>query len=123
MQPMAGGIFVLDDDNDLRRVLVDLIHRTTGRECIGLATLADLRAHREQVMGCSLGIIDVNLGSNEPSGLDVFAWLRAERFAGRIVFLTGHAATNPLVRRAGELGNTTVLEKPLQMARLLELLK
>jgi FixJ family two-component response regulator len=73
-------------------------------------------------MGCALGILDVNLGSDEPSGLDAFAWLRAERFPGRIVFLTGHAATNPLVRRAGEMGDVAVLTKPLQMPKLLELL-
>jgi DNA-binding NtrC family response regulator len=119
---MSGNIFLLEDDNDLREVLVDLIRRSTKRECIGLRTLNDLRAQREAVLRCSLGILDVNLGSDEPSGLDAFAWLRAEGFAGRIAFLTGHATTNPLVRRAAQMGNTTVLSKPLQMAKLIELL-
>jgi DNA-binding NtrC family response regulator len=119
---MGGGIFLVEDDDDLRDVLVDLIKRGTGRECLGLRTLAELRQQREAVLGCSVGILDINLGADEPSGLDAFAWLRAERFAGRIVFLTGHAATNPLVRRAAEMGNATVLVKPLQLPQLLELL-
>ena len=95
MGAMNGGIFVLDDDDDLRVVLVDLIRRSTSRECIGLRTLDELRQQRAAVMQCALGVLDVNLGSGQPSGLDAFAWLRAERFAGRIAFLTGHGANTP----------------------------
>jgi DNA-binding NtrC family response regulator len=120
---MERGIFVLEDDNDLRSVLVDLIARSTGRECLGLRTLAELRANRAAVMRCSLGVLDVNLGSGEPSGLDAFAWLRAERFTGRIAFLTGHASTHPLVERARQMGEATVLAKPLQLQQLLDLVK
>jgi DNA-binding response OmpR family regulator len=119
---MSGGIFVVEDDDDLRNVLVDLIRRGTGREVLGLSTLAQLREQRDAVLACKLGILDINLGSDEPSGLDAFAWLRAEKFAGRIVFLTGHAESNPLVRRAGEMGGATVLSKPLQIDKLLGLL-
>jgi FixJ family two-component response regulator len=118
----GGGIFVLEDDDDLRLVLVELIRRGSGRECFGLRTLGELRQEREAVLRCALGIIDVNLGADEPSGLDAYAWLRAERFAGRIAFLTGHAATHPLVRRAAEMGELAVLAKPLEMRKLLELL-
>ena len=122
MALMDGGIFVLEDDDDLRRVLVSLIGQKTGRKCLGLRNLDEVRQQRDEVLRCALGILDVNLGSDEPSGLDAFAWLRAERFAGRVAFLTGHAATNPLVRRAAELANAAVLQKPLQIDKLLELL-
>jgi FixJ family two-component response regulator len=119
---MDAGIFVLEDDDDLRVVLVDLIKRSTGRECVGLRTLGDLRDQRAVVLRCALGVLDVNLGTGQPSGLDAFAWLRAERFAGRIAFLTGHAATHPLVERARQMGEAVVLPKPLQMKQLIELL-
>jgi FixJ family two-component response regulator len=118
----AAAVFVLEDDDDLRNVLVDLIHRSTGRECLGLRDLEELRQKRAGALGCALGILDVNLGSDQPSGLDAFAWLRAERFAGRIVFLTGHAMSHPLVERARQMGEATVLLKPLEIARLIELL-
>jgi DNA-binding NarL/FixJ family response regulator len=118
----GGGIFLLEDDSDLRLVLVDLIRRSTNRECIGLATLAELRQQRAAVLRCTLGIIDVHLGVGQPSGLDAFAWLRAERFAGRIAFLTGHAASHPLVERARQMGEAAVLRKPLEVPQLLELL-
>jgi len=120
---MSGGIFLLEDDDDLRGVLIDLIRRATGREVLGLRTLAELRERRDAVLASTLGIVDINLGSDEPSGLDAFAWLRAERFAGKIVFLTGHAVNNPLVRRAGEMAGATVLSKPLHIDKLLELIK
>jgi DNA-binding NarL/FixJ family response regulator len=123
MSGAHGGIFLLEDDDGLRTVLVDLIKRTTNRECVGLATLAELREQRAFVLGSALGIVDVNLGPNQPSGLDAYAWLRAERFAGRVVFLTGHAKSHPLVDRAVHMGDALVLSKPLEFAKLLELLQ
>ena len=83
------------------------------------------RAAREAAsaaLACTLGILDVNLGSNQPSGLDAFAWLRAERYPGRIAFLTGHAMTHPLVERARQMGEAVVLPKPLEISKLLALL-
>jgi DNA-binding response OmpR family regulator len=123
MLAMAGAVFVLEDDDDLRSVLVDLIARTSGRDCIGLRDFAELRARRADVLGCALGVLDVNLGNGQPSGLDAFAWLRTERFTGRIVFLTGHATSHPLVERAREMGEAAVLVKPLEVELLLSLLK
>ena len=120
--PMGGAVFILEDDDDLRTVFVDLIKRSTGRECLALRTLNELREQRAAVLRCTLGILDVNLGQGQLSGLDAFAWLRAERFSGRIAFLTGHAATHPLVERARQMGEAVVLPKPLQMKQLLEIL-
>src|SRR5216110_3126863 len=117
-----AGVFLLEDDDDLRTVIADLIQRSTGRECLALRTFAELREQRAAVLRCSLGILDVNLGRGQLSGLDAFAWLRAERFAGRIAFLTGHAASHPLVERARQMGEAIVLCKPLQISQLLELL-
>jgi ActR/RegA family two-component response regulator len=119
---MNGGVFLLEDDESLRELLSDAISRLTGRRCLSLATLSDLRRDRDQVLACSLGILDVNLGPNQPSGLDAFAWLRAERFAGRLAFLTGHAVTHPLVQRAAQMGRAQVLRKPLDAATLATLL-
>jgi DNA-binding NtrC family response regulator len=117
-----GDIFLLEDDDDLRAVLVELIARATGRHCLGLRTLDELRQHRAAVLASALGVIDVNLGAGQPSGLDAFAWLRAERFGGRVAFLTGHATTHPLVERARQMGEAMVLQKPLAVEQLLELL-
>jgi FixJ family two-component response regulator len=122
MATMSGGIFVLEDDDDLRQVIVDLIHRTTRRECLGLRTFDDMRRERATILRAALAILDVNLGSGQPSGLDAFAWLRAERFAGKVAFLTGHAATHPLVQRASEMGEAIILKKPLDASQIIDIL-
>jgi len=114
-------IFLLEDDYDLLTVLSDVIKRGTGREVLGLRTLDELRDRRQEALRCRLGILDVNLGPGQPSGLDAYAWLRAERYGGRIAFLTGHATTHPMVARAQQMGQAEVLRKPLDMRQLIEL--
>ena len=81
-----------------------------------------LVAHQSEALRCDLALIDVNLGADLPNGLDAFAWLRAHDFQGRVVFLTGHARTHPLVERAHDLDGVPVLEKPVTLDTLLALL-
>jgi DNA-binding NarL/FixJ family response regulator len=63
-------------------------------------------------------ILDINLGQGEPTGIDAYHWLRSRGFSGRVVFLTGHAASHPLVREARLIGDAVVLEKPTGMDHL-----
>jgi FixJ family two-component response regulator len=112
-------IVVLDDDDDLREALVEII-KLLGARCLGAASL---RAMTELpgVLAAALAILDVNLGAGEPSGLDAYDWLRARQFKGRIVFLTGHAQSHPLVAQTVALG-VRVLQKPIATSALRELL-
>jgi DNA-binding NtrC family response regulator len=119
---MQPGILFLDDDADLRRITSTLIQLKTGRTCLALATLAELRAQREFVLASALAILDINLGEDQPSGLDAYGWLRAEGYRGQVVFLTGHAANHPLVERAA-MGQVKVLAKPLSAEQLAELVR
>jgi FixJ family two-component response regulator len=59
----------------------------------------------------------VNLGAGKPSGLDVLRWLQLRHFAGRIVFMTGHAGQFPLVAEARATG-VDVLSKPITLDEL-----
>jgi FixJ family two-component response regulator len=117
-----AGVLLLDDDDDLREALGDLVPLLTGQRCLALASLAELIAHRDEVMACSLAILDINLGPGQPSGLDAYAWLTSERFGGRVTFLTGHARSHPLVARAATLGGARVYQKPIDIHELRELL-
>ncbi len=118
----AGMVLLLDDDQDLLDSLEDLIGIIDGRRCLGLRSLAELMAHRERALTCDLAIVDINLGPGQPSGLDAYAWLRAEHFAGRIVFLTGHAQGHPMVQRACTLEGAQAFRKPLHLDHLRALL-
>lgn len=113
-------IVVLDDDVNMRDCMVDLF-RLKGWECLGVGSFKDVREHAERVLGSRLAILDVNLGPGEPSGVDVYKWLRSLRFSGQIVFLTGHAGMHPLVQEARALAGVRVLLKPIAVHLLIEI--
>jgi FixJ family two-component response regulator len=115
-------VLILEDDDDLRSALADVVSALLGWQHLSVASHAELVAQRGAALECRLAILDVNLGSGQPSGLDAFAWLRNQQFPGQIVFLTGHAHSHPLVLRALELGNARVLEKPIDLTQLSALL-
>ena len=93
------------------------------RTCLGLRSVAEAKARRSEVMACGLAILDINLGHGVPSGVDAYHWLRDQGFAGRIVFLTGHAHDLPLVRRATQLGDAEVYLKPITADALKDLVE
>lgn len=120
---MAPQVFLLDDDEDLRGIFIELFATCFDLECIAASSVADLIAMRDRALVCNLAILDVNLGHRGPSGLDAYRWLREQGFDGTIVFLTGHAASHPMVVRASRLSNVRVLEKPISMASLTALIE
>lgn len=117
---MPLSVLVLDDDQDLREVLGELL-ALLGADCVKARSVADLRSQREAALHSSVAILDVNLGADVPSGLDAYHWLRDEGFAGQVLFLTGHARGHPLVSRARESG-AEVMEKPIDIGDVQNLL-
>lgn len=116
-------VLVLEDDNDLRTLLCDLLVASGAKACVSAGSVEAMVQQREQVLGCELALLDVNLGSGVPSGLDAYQWLRENGFGGRIVFLTGHARSHPLVRKAHEVTQARVLSKPVNAKVLMALLR
>jgi FixJ family two-component response regulator len=113
----VNRIAILDDDDDLRVTLAELAHDVFGLECLALGSFAAMVERADQVAHCELAILDVNLGTG-PSGIDAYRWLRDHGFRGRIVFLTGHARTDPVVGQAWRVGDADVLEKPIRLRDL-----
>ncbi len=114
-------VLVLEDDEDLRTLLCELLLMQGVEECVSAASLASLKSQEARVLTCGLAILDINLGAQVPSGLDAYRWLRDSGFAGRVVFLTGHARSHPLVRQAYELTDVQVLVKPVDARVLMAL--
>ncbi|MGZ3458555.1 MAG: response regulator [Archangium sp.] len=114
-------VLVLEDDEDLRSILCELLSLSGADVRVSAGTLEDLRRERVEALGCGLALLDINLGAGVPSGLDAYHWLKDNGFAGRTVFLTGHARSHPLVREALELTHVQVLSKPIASKALLEL--
>ena len=111
-------VLLVDDDADLVEMFGILFTRY-GIPHHGAHSLAEVQALGDRLATVTTAILDVNLGTAQPSGVDVATWLR-ERYAMRIVFITGHAPDHPLVQAAsGDHGE--VLEKPVPTKRLLEI--
>jgi FixJ family two-component response regulator len=115
----ARSVLVLDDDNDLRMVLGELLE-SHGATCLSVGSVDELVALGAKALECDLAILDVNLGPGQPSGVNACRWLLDNAFRGRVVFLTGHSYTFPGVAEARALG-VNVFEKPVAAELILTL--
>jgi DNA-binding response OmpR family regulator len=112
-------ILICDDDPDIAEVMGEFF-LDHGMVCVITHSFDEVVARRTEALGCTLAILDVNLGFGQPSGVDVFRWLQRERFGGTVVFLTGHAVTSSLLDGARTLG-VPILSKPVGAETLLRL--
>jgi FixJ family two-component response regulator len=115
-------VLIVDDDDDLRASLADVVETFLGEPVLGAASLDDVVALGDRALRCGLVILDVNLGLGRPDGLAVLSWLRAHDFPGMIVFLTGHGVLSREVERARATAGVPVLSKPVETGTLLSLL-
>jgi DNA-binding NtrC family response regulator len=103
---------LLDDDADLLEILAELL-QDHGCRCLPARSLAELKSLGPAVLTADVAVLDINLGSGAPTGIDAYDWLMSQDFAGRLLFFTGHAHAHPLVARAERLRRATVLDKPI----------
>jgi FixJ family two-component response regulator len=123
MPPGSRDLLIIDDDEDLRLAVADLVEAASDRHVLGAADLEQLVALGPRALECGLAIVDVNLGPSKASGLDVLRWLRQNGYQGRIVFLTGHGRGNPQVDQARHAGDVQVLSKPIAAEALMALVE
>jgi DNA-binding response OmpR family regulator len=112
-------ILICDDDPDIAEVMGEFF-QDHGIGSVITHSFDEVVARRPEALGCTLAILDVNLGFAQPNGVDVFRWLQREHFAGTVVFLTGHAVTSTLLDGARTLG-VPILSKPIEGETLLRL--
>ncbi|MBS2029260.1 MAG: response regulator [Deltaproteobacteria bacterium] len=115
-------VLVVEDDVALAELTAEVL-RDDGTEVAVAHSLDEVRAAGTHGVTSDLALLDINLGPGQPTGLEVYDWLAAHGFAGRLVFITGHATTNPLVREAAAVPMATLLSKPYDVGRLLELVQ
>lgn len=119
---MLDAVLFVDDDEDLREVMQEILVRLGIQQVFTAGSLRDVQHMRDDALACQVAIIDINLGVNQPSGVGVFEWLEREGFGGRIVFLTGHASNDPRVREAASVAGSVIAAKPLTVSELQKLL-
>jgi len=110
--PLTPQIAFLDDNEDLRSVMISLIESRLHTRVLELANFQSLMDHAETVLSTKVIVLDIDLGFRQPTGLDAFAWLRKKNYQGKVFFLTGHGSSNPVVAQAEKLG-AYIFEKPI----------
>jgi DNA-binding NtrC family response regulator len=120
---MAGTVLLLEDDADELEMLAMALSQVCGRESLCARSYAELMQIAESALRSEVALLDVNLGPNQPSGLDAYRWLRQRHYGGRVCFLTGHARSHPLVAQALALGDVKLVEKPIRTERLCALVE
>jgi len=114
----ADFVLYVEDNDDLRELVVELVTVVLKRRCVGVGSYEELVALGKEALRSSVAILDINLGPGRRSGIDAYAWLRDHGYQGRIVFLTGHASTHPLVVEAQRIGDAEIFSKPIEPDRL-----
>jgi len=120
---MATRVALLEDDEDLRAPLAELLGMSADAVCVGAGSVARLRERSAEVLNTHIALLDINLGPGEPSGIDAYRWLHENQYSGRIVFLTGHASGHPLVDEARRVAGAVLLTKPVPFAELAALVR
>ena len=115
---MSQTVFVVDDDEDLRDALTQLLESTGLRVEVHADGVAFLAAYEAYRPGCLL----LDMAMPSMTGLEVQAALKARGLSIPIVFLTGHGDI-PLAVRAVQGGAVDFLEKPIQGTVLIERVK
>ncbi len=116
-------VLYVEDNDDLRELVVELVTVVLKRRCVGVGSYEELAALGAEALRCNVAILDINLGPDQRSGIDAYGWLRDQGYKGRIVFLTGHASTHPLVVEAQRIGDAEIFSKPIEPDRLRSIVK
>jgi DNA-binding NtrC family response regulator len=114
-------VLFVDDDADLLGVVAEAFAVLGSARTVQAGSLTDVERRRDEVLSSALAILDINLGPNAPSGIDVYRWLERAHYAGKVVFLTGYADDDPAVRDAATIGHVPILRKPIPFETLAKL--
>jgi FixJ family two-component response regulator len=118
MNKVEPMVFVVDDDDSVRKALTRLIQSVS----IKVESFASAEAFlsRPPYKGPCCLILDIRMPGR--SGLDLQNELAQANFTLPIIFITGHG-TVPMTVRAMKAGAIDFLEKPFEDQTLLDLIK
>jgi FixJ family two-component response regulator len=111
-------VLFVDDSSDLCEVVEFMCQSLPEVECVCVTSMSAVQERAVQVLRTGLAILDVNLGPGEPSGVEIYRWLKGQNYRGKIVFLSGHARTDPLVEDAARISGVDFFQKPLAFGQL-----
>jgi FixJ family two-component response regulator len=116
---MSATIMFLEDNEELRAILAEVMLSELGETPITFGHMSDMVAAAAVVLRTKMAVIDINLGTDELTGIDAYNWLKKMSYAGKICFLTGHAKNHPTVQTAAKSG-VEIWVKPMNANVLCE---
>lgn len=108
-------VLVLDDNPDMCQLMKEVLEDFTDVEVKLAHSYEEVVGHLSGINQIDLAFLDVNLGLNARTGIDVYQWLKDNQFTGKIIFFTGHAGTYPLLTELIKLPQVYLLEKPVNI--------
>jgi FixJ family two-component response regulator len=106
-------VLFVDNSYDICQVFEALCQSLPEVECVCVTSMSAVLERAADALRTGLAIIDVNLGPGEPSGVEIYRWLKGKNYRGKIVFLSGHAMTDPQVEEAAKISGVDFFQKPL----------
>jgi DNA-binding NtrC family response regulator len=111
-------VLFVDDSSDLCQIMEIMCQSLQGIECICVRSMSAVQERARQVLRTDLAILDVNLGPGEPSGTEIYRWLKRQNYRGKVVFLSGHTRTDPQVVEATRIPGVDFFQKPLGFSQI-----
>ena len=111
-------VLFVDDCRDICQVMEVMCQSLPEVECVCVTSMSAVLERAAQVLRTDLAVLDVNLGPGEPSGVEIYRWLKGQNYRGKIVFLSGHARTDPVVEEAAKISGVDFFQKPLGFGQL-----
>ncbi len=106
-------IFLLDDSRDFLSMMKIFVQARCGCGVFTATSYESTVGNEDSVLKSDMAFLDINLGPEKQTGVDVYHWLRGHGYRRPIYFLTGHAKMSPEVQQAEALGDVVVLTKPI----------
>jgi len=111
-------VLFVDDSSDLCQITELMCQSLPEVQSICVSSMSAVLERAAQVLRTDLAILDVNLGPGEPSGVEIYRWLKEQNYHGKIVFLSGHARTDPLIEEAAGISGVDFFQKPLGFGQI-----
>jgi DNA-binding NtrC family response regulator len=111
-------ILFLDDSKDLCKLMENMFDLMGFTDVNCFNSYEEISKLPVDKLNFDLAFLDVNLGNDVPTGIDVFSYLLKHDFQGKVIFLTGHGRSYPALQKTLEHPNVRVLEKPTDIGTI-----
>lgn len=107
------SIFFLDDSEEYLDVMKVFIQAACNYEAITCSNIESMQSQIEEILKSEMAFLDINLGLNQPSGIQAYRWLKSQGYNKPVFFLTGHAKDSDEARQASIFEEARVIQKPI----------